>query len=214
MPTMVTFQAGRVALLSLLAGLASACSREHEDWRSAESAGTTESWQRFVEQHPDSELVNRARARIADLEVQREFQYADRARTVEAYRDFLMHHPSGRYAELARIRIEGFSLGSAPRIAPPTAEEAAAFSDYGVRALRLATAVTAAQEAGVSAVGAQASAGESVQPVAVPVDAGQSESAEGADTHSGPGRAVPGEAAQAAPDTAAQPASSNETSQN
>jgi len=210
---MVTFQAGRVALLSLLAGLASACSREHEDWRSAESADTTESWQRFVEQHPDSELVNQARARIADLEVQREFQYADRARTVEAYRDFLMHHPSGRYAELARIRIEGFSFGSAPRIAPPTAEEAATFSGSGVRALRLATAVTAPQEAGASAVGAQAAVGESVQPVAVPADAGPSESAEGADTRSGSGRAIPGEAAQAAPDTAVQPASSNETSQ-
>src|SRR5215831_13181539 len=186
MPTMVTFQAGRVALLSLLAGLASACSREHEDWRSAESADTTESWQRFVEQHPGSELVNQARARIADLEVQREFQYADRARTVEAYRDFLMHHPSGRYAELARIRIEGFSLGSAPRIAPPTAEEAAAFSGSGVRALRLATAVTTpAEEAGAVAIGAQAAAGDSVQPLAVPAVAAQSESAEGADSRSG-----------------------------
>src|SRR5262245_56132647 len=213
MPTMVTFQAGRVALLSLLAGLASACSREQEDWRSAESADTTESWQRFVEQHPDSELVNQARARIADLEIQREFQYADRARTVEAYRDFLVHHPSGRYAELARIRIEGFSFGSAPRIAPPTAEEAPAFSGSGVRALRLATAVTTPQAAGALAVGAQAAAGESVQPVAVPADAGQSESAEGADSRSGSGRAVPGEAAQAAPDTAVQPAASNETSQ-
>ena len=126
---MVTFQAGRVALLSLLAGLATAaCSQEQEDWRSAEGADTTEAWQRFVEQHPDSELVGQARTRIAQLEVQRDFRVADYQGTVDAYREFLAHHPSGKWAELARIRIEAFSFGSAPRIAPPTPEEAAAFS--------------------------------------------------------------------------------------
>jgi len=132
---MVTFQAGRVALLSLLAGLATAaCSQEQEDWRSAEGADTTEAWQRFVEQHPDSELVGQARTRIAQLEVQRDFRVADYQGTVDAYREFLAHHPSGKWAELARIRIEAFSFGSAPRIAPPTPEEAAAFSASGVRA--------------------------------------------------------------------------------
>jgi cell division septation protein DedD len=185
MPTMVTFQAGRVALLSLLAAVATACSREQQDWRSAESADSAEAWQRFVEQHPDSELVNQARARIAQLEIQREFQHADRVGTVDAYRDFLAHHSSGKYAELARIRIEAFSFGSAPRIAPPTAEEAAAFSSSGVRALRLATAATA-----------------------------KSETAEGADSPAGAGRAVPGEAAQAGSDALAEPAPSNETTRN
>jgi hypothetical protein len=215
MPTMVTFQAGRVALLSLLASLATACSQEREDWRSAEGADTTEAWQRFVEQHPDSELVRQAQTRIAQLIVEREFQNADRVRTVDAYRDFLAHHTSGKYAELARIRIEAFSLGSAPRIAPPTAEEAAAFGGSGVRALRLATAGTLpAQEAGSLASDAQARPAESLQPAAVPADAGQGETAEGADSRVGAGRAVPGEAAQAAPDAVVQPASSNETSQN
>jgi cell division septation protein DedD len=207
MPTMVTFPAGRVALLSLLAAVATACSREQQDWRSAESADSAEAWQRFVEQHPESELVNQARARIAQLEIQREFQHADRVGTVDAYRDFLAHHSSGKYAELARIRIEAFSLGSAPRIAPPTAEEAAAFSSSGVRALRLATAAAApAQEA--------TALPEAIQPAALPLGAARSETAEGADSPPGTGRAVPGEAAQPAPDAVAQPASSNETSQN
>jgi hypothetical protein len=211
MPTMVTFQAGRVALLSLLAGLATACNREQQDWRSAESADSTESWQRFVDEHPGSELVNQARARIAQLEIQREFQYADRAGTVDAYRDFLAHHASGKYAELARIRIESFSLGSAPRIAPPTAEEAASFGGSGVRALRLATATAAPAPEGAAVAGdARAAPSDAIQPAALPVGAAPSESADGA---AETGRAVPGEAAQAPPDVEIKPASSNATSQ-
>ena len=200
---MVTFQAGRVALLCLLASLATACSQEKEDWRSAEAANTTEAWQRFVEQHPDSEFVDPARTRIAQLRLQQEFQYADRLRTVDAYRDFLTRHTSGKWAELARIRIEAFSLGSAPRIAPPTEEEAATFSSFGVRALRLATAG-----------GAQAMPATPIQPGAVAAEAGLPDTAEGADNRAGTGRAVPGEAAQPAPGAVVQPASSNETTRN
>jgi hypothetical protein len=216
MPTMVTFQAGRVVLLTLLAGLATACNREQQDWRSAEGADSTEAWQRFVQQHPDSELVREAQTRIAQLEVQREFQYADHQGTVEAYRDFLAHHPSGKWAEHARIRIEAFSLGSAPRIGPPTPEEAAAFSGSGVRALRLATASTPPEpEASSVAGGAQAAPAEAIQPAGLPLDAGQPETAEGPDSGAGTGRAVPGEAAHAPPDDAAvKPASSNETTGN
>ena len=212
---MVTFQAGRVALLTLLATLATACSQEKEDWRSAEAANTTEAWQRFVEQHPDSEFLDQARTRIAQLRLQQEFQYADRLRTVDAYRDFLTRHSSGKWAELARIRIEAFSLGSAPRIAPPTEEEAATFSSYGVRALRLATAaVMASQEGDGPAGSAQAMPATPTQPAAVPAEAGQAETAEGADNRAGTGRALPGEAAQPAPDAAVPPASSNETTHN
>jgi cell division septation protein DedD len=196
MPTMVTFPAGRVALISLLAGLAAACSREQQDWRSAEGANTSESWQRFLEQHPDSELAGQARTRITELETQRAFQYADRQGTVDAYRDFLANHPSGKWAEHARIRIEAFSLGSAPRIAPPTPEEAANFSASGVRALRLATAASSAELAGGAG-----------SPQAAPADALPS----GADQPAESGRAMPGEAAQAAPDEVVKPAAANDT---
>ena len=196
---MVTFQAGRVALVTLLAGVAAACGQEQQDWHSAEGADTTEAWQRFVEQHPDSELVNEARNRIVQLEVRRDFQHADRIGTVEAYRDFLSHHPSGKWAEHARIRIESFSLGSAPRIAPPTAEEAAAFGGSGVRALRLATA-------------------GATQPEPVPEGAAQSDTRGAAATTgdavlapSRAGRAVPGEAAQATDDAVVKPAAATET---
>jgi cell division septation protein DedD len=202
MPTMVTFRAGRVALVTVLVGLAAACSREQQDWRSAESADTTEAWGRFLEQHPDSELAGQARVRITQLGEQRDWQRADRVATPEAYREFLAQHPTGRWSENARIRIEAFSLGSAPRTAPTTPEEAAAIRAAArVRALHLATSparaptsAVAAGPAGATAVVAtpavvSAAAAESVVATPVAVNSAAARSL----------RAQPGEAAQAAP---------------
>jgi SPOR domain len=216
MPTMVTFRAGRVALLTLLAGMAAACGQEQQDWRSAEAADSTEAWQRFVAQHPDSELVSHARNRIAQLEARRDFQYAERIGTVDAYRDFLTHHPSGTWSEHARIRIESFSLGSTPRIEPPpTPEEAAAFSSSGVRALRLATAALPADTAG-----ADSSQPEAVQAVVLPAAAAQADAGESLAPSNGASgqpsdrnRAVPGEAAQLPEDAVVKPTAATEIGQ-
>jgi hypothetical protein len=166
---MVTFRAGRTrtALLALLSGLIlwglAACSREQQDWRSAESADTTEAWSRFLEQHPDGELAPQARARIAQLAEQRDWQRADAAATPEAYREFLAQHPRGLHAEEARIRIEAFSLGSAPRIARQTPEEQAQARASGVKAFRLANAPGAGANstAGTANTAGTASAGAS-----------------------------------------------------
>ena len=115
---MITFRTGRVALIVVLAALMASCSREQQDWRSAEAADTSEAYGRFVEQHPDSELAARARERLAQLEEERDWADAGRVASVDAYRQFLARHPGGKWSEEARIRIEAFSLGSAPRIVP------------------------------------------------------------------------------------------------
>jgi len=138
MSTMMTFQAGRIARLALLAALC-ACSSEQQDWRSAEGADTSEAWGRFIEQHPDSELAAQARARIAQLAEELDWQHASAIATAQGYRQFLGHHASGSHAEEARIRIEAFALGSAPRTTPQTPEEVAAGSPSGVNALQLST---------------------------------------------------------------------------
>jgi cell division septation protein DedD len=174
MPTMVTLQAGRIALLGLLLSLAAGCSREQQDWHSAQSADTTEGWQRFIEQHPDSELAAQARAHIAQMADQSDFTRADAVGTVEAYRRFLAQHPKSRWAEQARIRIEAFSLGSAPRIAPDSTGDVALMPEArGVRALQLASGTPARQEAAapVAATPAQdglAQPGEAAVPAAAP----------------------------------------------
>jgi hypothetical protein len=142
MPIMITFRAGRVALIALLATLAAGCSREQQDWRSAEAADTHEAYGRFVEQHPDSELAAQARARLAQLAEERDWVQAGKVATMDAYRAFLAEHPSGKWSEEARIRIEAFALGSAPRLAPQTPAQPGGSPQgpSGVRALQLATA--------------------------------------------------------------------------
>jgi hypothetical protein len=200
MPTMLTFQARRVALtampavLAALAALTGGCSREQQDWRSAEGAGTTEAWARFIEQHPESELVSQARARIAELAEARDWQRASGTGTVAAYREFLARHPSGPRAEDARIRIEAFSLGSAPRIDVQSPVVAAAGATSGVPALQIANGSMAGSAAApqASASPMQASAtGPQASEVAVPAAAAAVSRL-----------AVSGEAAQPMPATA------------
>src|SRR5882762_8878931 len=65
MPPMITFRAARVALTVTLLCAMAACSREQQDWRSAEAADTIEAYGQFLERHPDSELATQARARLA-----------------------------------------------------------------------------------------------------------------------------------------------------
>jgi hypothetical protein len=142
MPIMTTFRTGKIALIALLAALSAGCSREQQDWRSAEAADTSEAYGRFVEQHPDSELAVRARERLAQLEEERDWSDAARVATVDGYRQFLARHPGGKWSEEARIRIEAFSLGSAPRTgaaASASAGPASVQGSSGVRALQLAT---------------------------------------------------------------------------
>ena len=139
---MITFHAGRVALIAVLATLAAGCSREQQDWRSAEAADTHEAYGRFVEQHPDSELAAQARVRLAQLAEERDWAQAGKVATMDAYRAFLAEHPSGKWSEEARIRIEAFALGSAPRLGPQTPAQPGGTPQgpSGVRALQLATA--------------------------------------------------------------------------
>lgn len=98
-----------VCLLLLL--LLSGCSREQQDWRSAESSDTIDSYGQFIQRHPESELVTQARARVAQLGEDRDWQRAGSADTVDAYREFITQHPNGKWAQEAHIRIENFSLG-------------------------------------------------------------------------------------------------------
>jgi len=170
---MVMFNAGRIAPVALLAALC-ACSSEQQDWRSAESADTTEAWGRFVEQHPDSELAGQARGRMAQLAEQRDWEHANAIATAQGYREFLVRHGHGKRAEEARIRIEAYALGSAPRTSPPTPEEAAAGTS-GVNALQLATvAVPSPSQQHDPEVAAdetaRAAGGELAQPVAAFID--------------------------------------------
>jgi len=124
MSMMLTFRAVKVVALAVcLAACLSigACSREQQDWRTAEATDSVESYGEFVQRHPDSELVTAARTRVGQLTEEREWQQAGSADTADAYRQFLTHHPNGKWAQEARIRIQNFSLNGLAAPAESTA---------------------------------------------------------------------------------------------
>jgi hypothetical protein len=108
---MITVRAGSGAIGVCLLLLVAGCSREQQDWRSAEAADTIEAYGQFIQRHPESELATQARTRVAQLGEDRDWQHAGSADSVEAYRDFIAQHPNGKWAQEAHIRIENFSLG-------------------------------------------------------------------------------------------------------
>jgi cell division septation protein DedD len=155
MSMMLTFRAGKLAALIVSLAVLGACSREQQDWRSAEAADSVAGYGQFLQRHPDSELATEARTRVAQLSEDLEWQRAGSADNADAYKQFLAQHPNGKWAQEARIRIENFALGregstaaspvsggapvsggtpvSAPTVGAMSASAAAA-SDGGARA--------------------------------------------------------------------------------
>jgi hypothetical protein len=166
MPTTITFRAGRAALAAALLTVAG-CSAEQQDWRSAEAAGTAESYQHFIEQHPDSELVVQARARVGEFAEDRDWQQAGKVGTADAYRSFLAAHPKGRWSQEARIRIESYALGSIPRMEPQSPGQVAS-RPAGVKLLRLASAAPSVPPAALAATAAAATTAPAAPAVAPP----------------------------------------------
>lgn len=135
---MITFQAGRAALVAAVLTVA-ACSAEQQDWRAAEAAGTSEAYQHFLQRHADSELAGKARERVGEFAEDRDWEEVGKVGTADAYRGFLAAHPNGRWSQEARIRIESFALGSIPRMEPQAPGQTGSRAS-GVKLLRLASA--------------------------------------------------------------------------
>jgi cell division septation protein DedD len=118
--TLVTLFA--IPLLAL-----AACSREKSDWRTAQAADSSESYEQFISSHPDSALVASARERLAQLSEEKDWRSAAGLDTLEAYQQFLAQYPAGKWAREAQLRVEAFSTNpaaasaAAPGAAPPQA---------------------------------------------------------------------------------------------
>ena len=115
----------------------SACSREKGDWRSAQAADTSESYQQFIAAHPDSTLTVTARERLGQLAEEKDWRSAAGTDTFEAYQQFLAQYPAGKWAKEARLRIDSFTgaaasasgAAAASASTPPAAGEAASIPD-------------------------------------------------------------------------------------
>ncbi|HEY5020149.1 MAG TPA: SPOR domain-containing protein [Steroidobacteraceae bacterium] len=94
-----------VSLALALAG----CSHEGADWKSATAADTSEAYQQFLTQHPNSANAVQAHTRIQQLQEDRDWQAATSADTRDGYEQFLTQHADSKWAQEARIRIENFA---------------------------------------------------------------------------------------------------------
>jgi hypothetical protein len=100
----------RGALLGLAAALVlAACNHEAADWKSTAAADTSEAYQQFLTQHPNSANAPQARARIQQIQEEHDWQAATSSDSREAYEQFVAQHPDSRWAQEARIRIENFA---------------------------------------------------------------------------------------------------------
>ena len=115
-----------VSLLSL-----AGCSREKSDWRSAQAADTTESYQQFIDEHADSTLVSSARTRLAQLAEEKDWRGAAETDSLEAYQRFIAQYPQGKWAKEAQVRIDAFATAAAAPGADASAAGAAAASGAG-----------------------------------------------------------------------------------
>jgi cell division septation protein DedD len=134
------------------------CSREKSDWRSAQAADSSESYQQFIDAHPDSPLTTSARERLRQLAEDRDWRGAAEADTLDAYEHFLALYPQGKWAKEAHVRIENFaaaaSASSAAASAPaaagagpaPPATAPSAIGGYGVQLGAFSSAERANEE--------------------------------------------------------------------
>ena len=103
---------GSMVLLALVTFAVAGCSHVGEDWKAAQAADTTEAYQDFLRQHPDSEFGVAAQERVRQLAEDRDWQQASKADTLDAYQQFVAAHADGKWAQEARVRIENFQLGA------------------------------------------------------------------------------------------------------
>jgi hypothetical protein len=115
-------------LLFALAGalLLAACSHEAADWKTATTADTSEAYQQFLTQHPNSQNAAQAHARIQQIQEDHDWQAATNADSREAYEQFVSQHPDSKWAQEARIRIENFAQSGAATAGLAAAGAAAA----------------------------------------------------------------------------------------
>ena len=137
---------GSMVLLTLVTFVVAGCSHVGEDWKAAQAADTTEAYQDFLRQHPDSEFGVAAQERVRQLAEDRDWQQAAKADTLDAYQQFVAAHADGKWAQEARVRVENFQLsasGQAPAAVPGTVGAVNPPATPGVAAAA-ATATTAA----------------------------------------------------------------------
>jgi cell division septation protein DedD len=86
------------------------CSRESDDWKSAQAADTVAAYEQFLHQYPGSTHVSEANTRVTQLAEDEAWQLATSQDTQAGYQQFAARYPDGKWVQEARVRIENFAL--------------------------------------------------------------------------------------------------------
>ncbi len=91
-------------LLSIVLILAlSGCATTQRDWKDANRLGTIESYEQFLQKHPNSEQADAARRLLPEMRVHRDWNQAEAINTIESYEQFLQKHPNSEKADAVRV---------------------------------------------------------------------------------------------------------------
>ena len=89
----------------LCALVLAACSNPEKDWEIAQRDDTPEAYLEFLARHPNTEYLEQARARVAELKVLRAWERAEFRDSENGYQDFLERFPESEQADAARQKL-------------------------------------------------------------------------------------------------------------
>jgi len=82
-----------------------ACSNPEKDWEIAQRDDTPEAYLEFLARHPDTEYLEQARTRVAELKVVRAWERAEFRDSQTGYQDFIERFPDSAQADTARQNL-------------------------------------------------------------------------------------------------------------
>ena len=100
---------GYIMRYPLIIGIAVAlcgCATVERDWQETNRQATVESYEHFLQKHPDADQASQARLLLTELQAGEAWSEASSADTIAGYTDFLQEYPQYKHANQASARLE------------------------------------------------------------------------------------------------------------
>lgn len=118
-----------LCVLLIAAAFVAGCDRQPQAWEKASSEDTVASYDAYLEDYPEGEHADEARARRDSLAEAEAWATAEDADSAEAYEAYLDEHDDGAHAAQAREEVSAASAGQDWEQAR-SANSAEAYGDY------------------------------------------------------------------------------------
>ena len=102
----VTVNRRLTAAMWIVALLFSGCATVHDRWANAQQADSIQSYERFLQMHPESQYTQEVHTRLNTLRLERDWREIQNSDSIEEYETFLERYRDSRYSEQARFRLQ------------------------------------------------------------------------------------------------------------